>query len=76
MLRPDRMKLRRATLARTVTFGSISALFGYTHHLIDRTQYTELLTVVVLSAFVPTIIAQQFFQPNAVGIFVASDPGK
>ena len=46
--------------------GSIAALFGLTHHLIDKTQYTELLTVVILSAFVPTLIAQQLFQPAIV----------
>ncbi len=51
-------------MATGLTFGSISALYGYTHHFIDRTQYTELVTVVILSAFVPTIIAQQFFQPR------------
>ena len=53
-------------MATGLTFGSISALYGYTHHLINRTQYTELVTVVVLSAFVPTIIAQQLFQPKIV----------
>lgn len=53
-------------MATGLTFGSISALFGYTHHLINRTQYTELVTVVILSAFVPTIIAQQLFQPKVV----------
>ena len=50
-------------MATGLTFGSISALFGLTHHLIDQAQYTELVTVVILSAFVPTLIAQQFFQP-------------
>ena len=51
-------------MATGLTFGSISALFGLTHHLIDRTQYTELITVVLLSAFVPTLIAQKLFQPS------------
>ena len=32
--------------------------------MINETQYTELVTVVILSAFVPTLIAQQFFQPS------------
>jgi hypothetical protein len=32
--------------------------------LIDVKQYTELVAVVLLSAFVPTLIAQQFFQPR------------
>jgi len=50
-------------MATGLTFGSISALFGLTHHLIDQDQYTELVTVVILSAFVPTLIAQQFFRP-------------
>ena len=51
-------------MATGLTFGSISALYGFTHHLINRTQYTELVTVVILSAFVPTIIAQELFQPK------------
>lgn len=53
-------------MATGLTFGSIAALYGYTHHFINRTQYTELVTVVILSAFVPTIIAQQLFQPRVV----------
>ena len=51
-------------MATGLTFGSISALYGLTHHLITESQYTELVTVVILSAFVPTLIAQQFFRPN------------
>jgi Kef-type K+ transport system membrane component KefB len=35
-------------MATGLTFGSIAALFGLTHHLIDKTQYTELVTVVIL----------------------------
>jgi hypothetical protein len=50
-------------MATGLTFGSIAALFGLTNHLIDKVQYTELVTVVILSAFIPTLIAQQFFQP-------------
>jgi len=50
-------------MATGLTFGSIAALYGLTHHLIDKSQYTELVTVVILSAFVPTLIAQQFFRP-------------
>src|SRR5580698_2047707 len=53
-------------MATGLTFGSIAALYGYTHHYISRDQYTELVTVVILSAFVPTIIAQQFFRPKLV----------
>jgi hypothetical protein len=50
-------------MATRLTFGSIAALYGLTHHLIDKAQYTELVTVVILSAFVPTLIAQQLFRP-------------
>lgn len=53
-------------MATGLTFGSIAALFGLTHHLINSTQYTELVTVVVLSALVPTLIAQQLFQPEVI----------
>jgi Kef-type K+ transport system membrane component KefB len=49
-----------------LTFGSIAALFGLTHHLITQQQYTDLVTVVILSAFVPTLVAQQFFRPAVV----------
>jgi Kef-type K+ transport system membrane component KefB len=46
-----------------LTFGTISALYGLTAHIIDRTQFSLLVTVVVLSAIVPTAIAQRWFSP-------------
>ena len=47
-----------------LTFGTISALFGYTNKIINQEQYTVLVTAVILSAVVPTIIAQKWFQPE------------
>ena len=47
-----------------LTFGSISALFGLTHGYIDRAQYSVLVTVVVMTALIPTLVAQVFFQPR------------
>jgi Kef-type K+ transport system membrane component KefB len=47
-----------------LTFGSISALFGLTNHIIDQVQYTILLTGVIGSAVVPTLIAQIWFRPK------------
>src|SRR5216684_3404146 len=47
-----------------LTFGTISALFGLQHNIIDQRQYSVLVTVVILSAIVPTIIAQKLFQPT------------
>jgi Kef-type K+ transport system membrane component KefB len=49
-----------------LTFGSIAALSGLTHGYITKQQYSELVSVVLLSAFVPTLIAQQFFKPTVV----------
>ena len=46
-----------------LTFGSISALFGLTNHIIDQGQYTVLVTAVIGSAVVPTLIAQRWFLP-------------
>jgi Kef-type K+ transport system membrane component KefB len=46
-----------------LTFGTISALFGLTNHIIDQQQYTILVTAVIGSAVVPTLIAQKWFQP-------------
>jgi Kef-type K+ transport system membrane component KefB len=51
-------------MATGLTFGTISALFGLQNHIIDQRQYTILVTTVILSAFVPTLIAQKFFQPS------------
>jgi Kef-type K+ transport system membrane component KefB len=48
-----------------LTFGTISSLYGLNAGIIDRTQFSLLVTVVVLSAVVPTAIAQRFFQPHA-----------
>jgi Kef-type K+ transport system membrane component KefB len=47
-----------------LTFGSISALFGLTNHIIDQQQYTVLVTAVIGSAVVPTLIAQKWFMPT------------
>ena len=64
---PNRERTYTTLLMATgLTFGSIAALYGLTHHYINRTQYTELVSVVILSAFVPTVIAQIFFKPIIV----------
>ncbi len=46
-----------------LTFGTISSLYGLNAGIIDRTQFSILVTVVILSATVPTVIAQRFFSP-------------
>ena len=47
-----------------LTFGTITSLYGLNAHIIDRTQFSLLISVVVLSAIVPTAIAQRFFHPH------------
>ena len=47
-----------------LTFGSISALFGLTNHIISQVQYTVLVTAVIGSAVVPTLVAQLWFHPH------------
>jgi Kef-type K+ transport system membrane component KefB len=56
-----------------LTFGSISALFGLTNHIIDERQYTILLTAVIGSAVVPTLIAQRWFQPAFKPLAIPED---
>jgi Kef-type K+ transport system membrane component KefB len=47
-----------------LTFGSISALFGLTHGIVDDAQYSALVAAVIGSAVVPTLIANAFFMPR------------
>jgi Kef-type K+ transport system membrane component KefB len=47
-----------------LTFGSISALFGLSNHIIDQSQYTILMTAVIGSAVLPTLVAQIWFKPH------------
>lgn len=51
-------------MATGLTFGTISSLFGLEHQLITREQYATLVTVVILTAIVPTLIAERWFDPG------------
>lgn len=48
-----------------LTFGTIASLYGLTAGIIDTTQFSLLVTVVVLSAVVPTAFAERSFLPDA-----------
>ena len=48
-----------------LTFGTISSLYGLNAGIIDKTQFSLLVTVVVISAVVPTAIAERRFLPDA-----------
>jgi glutathione-regulated potassium-efflux system ancillary protein KefC len=47
-----------------LTFGTISALFGLSHHVITAQQYSHLVAAVIGSAVIPTLIANAFFMPT------------
>lgn len=47
-----------------LTFGTISSLFGLSHHIISQTQYSLLVAAVIGSAVVPTLIANAFYLPR------------
>jgi glutathione-regulated potassium-efflux system ancillary protein KefC len=47
-----------------LTFGTISALFGLNHGVIDQTQYSHLVATVIGSAVIPTAIANAWFMPR------------
>ncbi len=49
-----------------LTFGTISALFGLSHHLINEEQYSSLVAAVIGSAVLPTLIANAFFLPRHI----------
>jgi Kef-type K+ transport system membrane component KefB len=47
-----------------LTFGTISALFGLTHGVIDESKYSFLVATVIASAVIPTMIANAVFLPR------------
>jgi glutathione-regulated potassium-efflux system ancillary protein KefC len=47
-----------------LTFGTISALFGLSHGVIDQAQYSYLVATVIGSAVVPTMFANAWFMPR------------
>jgi Kef-type K+ transport system membrane component KefB len=47
-----------------LTFGTISALFGLSHDIIDQAQYSALVAAVIGSAVIPTVIANAFYLPH------------
>jgi hypothetical protein len=47
-----------------LTFGTISALFGLSHGVIDQSQYSYLVATVIGSAVIPTVIGNAWFLPR------------
>jgi len=53
-----------------LTFGTISSIYGFEHGFINKTQFSVLVTVVILTAIIPTFIAQKFFHPKEIVDFL------
>jgi len=51
-----------AALDASRSHGTIASLYGLNAGIITRTQFSLLIGVVILSAVIPTAIAQRFFQ--------------
>ena len=47
-----------------LTFGTISSLFGLSHHIITEAQYSYLVATVIGSAVIPTVVANALFMPK------------
>jgi Kef-type K+ transport system membrane component KefB len=61
---PEHATFTTLLMSTGLTFGTISSLYGLQAGIIDKTQFSLLVTVVVLSAIVPTAIAQRWFSPD------------
>jgi glutathione-regulated potassium-efflux system ancillary protein KefC len=66
MFRSDRKERWYYTLMMStgLTFGTISALYGFSHGIVTQAQYSFLVTAVIASAVVPTVIAGAAFLPT------------
>jgi len=62
---PHREAMYTTLLMSTgLTFGTISALFGLSHKIIDQAQYSTLVAAVIASAVIPTLIANAVYLPR------------
>jgi hypothetical protein len=64
--RPAR-NVRHAADEPGLTFGTISATYGYTAGVVTRAQFSVLICLVVVSAVAPTALAQRLFDPHSAG---------
>ena len=47
-----------------LAFGAIASLYGLSHGIIDKGQYSVLVGAVIASGIVPTMIAGNYFVPH------------
>lgn len=61
---PGHSQYTTLLMSTGLTFGTISSMYGLSIGAIDNTQFSLLVGTVVLSAIVPTYIAQRWFEPK------------
>jgi Kef-type K+ transport system membrane component KefB len=61
---PENAMYTTLLMSTGLTMGTISSVFGLTAGHINKTQFSILVATVVLSAIIPTFIAQKWFQPK------------
>jgi len=62
--RADEAMYTTLLMSTGLTFGTISSLYGLSHHIITLYQYSFLVATVIASAVVPTWVANRFFLPH------------
>jgi len=60
---PEHAMYTTLLMSTGLTFGTISSLYGLNAGILDRAQFSVLVSVVVASAVIPTVIAQRWFSP-------------
>jgi Kef-type K+ transport system membrane component KefB len=70
---PEHATFATLLMSTGLTFGTISALYGLNAGIIDRTQFSLLVTTVVLSAILPSATAQRWFSPSVERTSLSAD---
>jgi Kef-type K+ transport system membrane component KefB len=73
-LAPREAMFTTLLMSTGLTFGTISSLYGLRAGIFDQTLFSVVVTVVVLSAIVPTAIAQRWFAPAVPGVRAGAAP--
>jgi glutathione-regulated potassium-efflux system ancillary protein KefC len=62
--RPGEAMYTSMLMSTGLTFGTIAALYGLAHDIVDGIQYSVLVAAVIASGVVPTLIANAWFLPR------------
>jgi Kef-type K+ transport system membrane component KefB len=71
---PEDASYTTLLMSTGLTFGTISSMYGLSAGYIDQTQFSLLVTTVILTAVVPTFIAQRWFEPERPRAACALEP--